>query len=47
MNNFLEFLNSQSGTRLEGYSIVFLLALSIVVMGIVEIFKVFKRKNKL
>lgn len=37
MTEFFNFLNAQNGERLVGYSIVFLIALSIIVDGIYKI----------
>jgi hypothetical protein len=44
MENFLQFLSKSSGDRVFWYGLVFLIAVYIIVEGIVEIFKIFKKK---
>lgn len=43
MTEFFNFLNAQSGDRLVGYAIVFLLTLSIIVNGIHKIIWAFRK----
>jgi len=43
MTEFFEFLNHQSGDRLAGYGMLFLVALYIVFRSLVEIITAFKK----
>lgn len=44
MKELIELLNNTDSDRVFGYSIVFLIALALVVKGLVEIVKILKKK---